>query len=297
MKILVISSKKSWADKRLAQEAIKAKIALKFVTADKITEISPGDFDVLYIRNPYINVGPKYLPQVVKLAKTFKKAGKKVVDANIANGKLAQGKWVDYQRLKKAGLPIPKTDLRFKIEDVRYPVVAKWIYGMKGKNVFLVNNKSQLKKILPLHSNKEWLAQEFIKADYEYKIIAVGHKVLPVILRFKIQDSGFRVDFEKYTVIPSASEESLKKSKKGILHSSDALRVQDDAMERLVAIAEKAAKALGRELAKVDILESKGKFYILEVNRFPGLEWYEKLTKTNSTKAFLDYLSRTNSLG
>ena len=51
------------------------------------------------------------LPQIIALAKKFKAAGKKVVDSTIADGKLGQGKWADYQKLEKAGLLIPKTSL------------------------------------------------------------------------------------------------------------------------------------------------------------------------------------------
>ena len=40
-----------------------------------------------------------------------------------------------------------------------------------------------------------------------------------------------------------------------------------------------------------DILEKDGKFFILEVNRFPGLESFEKLTKYNVGKEFLKYLT------
>ena len=65
-----------------------------------------------------------------------------------------------------------------------------------------------------------------------------------------------------------------------------------DKIKELTHLAEQSSRVLKRELAKVDILESRGKFYILEVNRFPGLKSFEEFTKYNATKEFLEYLSR-----
>ncbi|MFI5205380.1 MAG: RimK family alpha-L-glutamate ligase [Candidatus Paceibacterales bacterium] len=268
--ILVISSNDTWAAKRLAEEAVKAGVKLRFITADKIKGISLKPYTVLYVRNPFVKTSPKYLPDVVKLAKRFKLAGKKVVDAAIAHGNIAQGKWVDYRQMMKADLPIPnssKTHGRERWTN-EYPFILKWVYGMKGKGVFLARDKHQLAKISPLHPKKQWLVQEFIKADYEYKVITVGFKALPKVSRFRVKQDGFGIDFSGHQSIKTSS------------------------VPKVAAIAEQASKLLGRQLAKVDILQKGKKFYILEVNRFPGLEWFEKLTKFNATKAFLEYLQK-----
>ncbi len=288
--ILVISSKKVYAAKRLAWEAGIRNQELRIMDMqDLITcnfQIDPNKFDALYIRDPYLKDSPKYTPQIVKLAKKFKAAGKKVVDSAIADGELGQGKWADYQRLQKAGLPIPKTGLLsdYPLPTIHYPLILKWTYGFKAKNVFLIKNQQQLKNILPLHLKKEWLVQEFIKADYEYKVITVGYKALPVVLRFstrggsasggKIKDNGFRTDFKSACSVPIYGRSRQPMNR----HAT------------IVKFAERASKILNRELAKVDILEAKGKFYILEVNRFPGLKSFEQLTGYNVFKDFFKYL-------
>jgi glutathione synthase/RimK-type ligase-like ATP-grasp enzyme len=235
-------------------------------------------YDVLYVRSPYLKGSPKYFPQIVKLAKEFKKAGKKVVDANIAKGKLGQGKWVDYQALKKAGLSIPKTSvLSKKTIPKAWPFILKWIYGFKGRNVFLIQNQKQFDQAFEKYPKGELLVQEFIKAEYEYKVMTVGYKALPIILRFKIDKSGFRVDFKSACSVPiyGPSGKPINRHATGI-----------------AKLAERASKTLGRELAKVDILEAKGKLCILEVNRFPGLDSFEELTKYNVTREFLKYLQK-----
>ncbi len=344
--ILVISSKKVYAAKRLREEAGIKNVELRIMSAVggsasggnvgcKIMDVADllacgfkvdlTLFDVLYIRDPYLNGSPKYILQIIKLAKKFKRAGKRVVDSVIVDGELGQGKLVDYYKLREAGLPIPKTTCLNHGRDLNkygYPFILKWVYGFKAKNVFLINNQADLKAILSLHPKEEWLVQEFIKAEYEYKVITVGYKALPVVLRFKILDSGFRTDFDKYNVIqtpttPSASRPPLlKRGGEAPRLSSDIPRslssfsrrspadlsaealakveggkvVGVDKIKKIVQLAEQSSLLLSRELAKVDILESKGKFYILEVNRFPGLRSFEELTLFNVTAEFISYL-------
>lgn len=115
--------------------------------------------------------------------------------------------------------------------------------------------------------------QEFIAADCEYKVITVGYKALPVILKFATHPITNRPDFNNYSVI------GLNSANK-----------QSSQIQEIVNFAEQSSLVLKRELAKVDILQKAEKFYILEVNRFPGLESFENLTKYNVAKDFLLYL-------
>jgi|SRR3989344_965736 len=272
--ILLISPKNVYATKRLVEEAKLKKVKMEvFDVADLVErkfEIDAKQYNVLYVRMPYLNGSPKYIPNIIKLAKKFKAAGKKVVDSVIAEGELARGKYEDYLKLKKSGLPIPRTNKQLTINNLQltdYPFIAKWIYGFKGRGTFYISSRDDLKNIPSYIPKDELLAQEFIPAEYEYKIITVGYKALPVILRFKIDPKTHRSDFNKYDVI---------RGKAGQLISR---------------LAGRASKVLGRELAKADILQKGKKFYILEVNRFPGLDSFEELTKYNIAKEFLKYLT------
>ena len=58
------------------------------------------------------------------------------------------------------------------------------------------------------------MAQEYIRADNEYKIITVGYKVLPVILKFKFNKKLGRAEFSKHDVIAVSS--SVIPAKAGI---------------------------------------------------------------------------------
>jgi len=306
--ILLISSKNSYATKRLIQEVRIKKFRSSFAnqpshkatggqeaSADKVRVLDIKDLvklkfkvpvkkgDVLYVRNPYLEGKADFLPQVIKLAKAFKKAGGRVVDSNITKGDLGKGKWEDYKKLKLAGIPIPKT-MKYEAGIINYelpsttqpstlnPIILKWIYGLKGRSVFLIKSYEDIKRIPSSIPKKELLVQNYIQAEYEYKVVVVSFKALPKVLRFKTLNTGFKIDYVKH--------ELLERSK----------------ARKVCILAEKAAKTLGRELCKVDILERKGKFYVLEVNRFPGLQGFEKLMKYNVFKAFLEYLQRRTKL-
>jgi len=273
MNILVISPKNLYIIQRLKEEAVKAGVGLDVVSVgdlEKIDfEVDIGKYNALYVRNPYLNGFPDLLPKVVQLAKNFKAQGEKIVDAIIAEGVLGEGKWEDYQKLQEASLIIPKTTCLNHGHDLsrfKYPFILKWVYGFKAKDVFLVKNVNQLAKLLPLHPRNEWLIQEFIEADCEYKVITIGYRSTPMLLKFDIAKTGFGIKYPTGRPIKSAD------------------------LPEVVSLAQRAAKLLGRELAKVDILYSQGKYYILEVNRFPGIKPFESLTKYNLAGEFLRYL-------
>lgn len=320
--IYVISSKDAYAAKRLNNEARIMNYGLKVVDLrwliDHNFKIPLKVGDVLYVRNPYLKGSAAYLPKVIELAKRFEAKGGRVVDANIARGDLGRGKWADYQKLKRAGLPVPKTvnyesriiNYGFKLSPKHFalsPLVLKWIYGLKSRGTFLINSqisKSEFQNIIKLHPQKEWMLQEYIEADYEYKIITIGYQALPVILRFKFNKKLGGVDFRSSKTlfchlgirsgIQDLNVHSIWKNHINLDSRSEftpcLIRRGNDNVEKMIQLAQRAARTLGRELAKVDILKKNGKFYILEVNRFPGLRTFESLTKFNVFRRFLDYL-------
>jgi glutathione synthase/RimK-type ligase-like ATP-grasp enzyme len=273
--ILLISPKQVYATKRFIEEAKKLKVALKAFDAKDLAK-KGFKIDITKYRSLFIRQGWPYVKEIISLAKRFQAAGKKVVDTSITTGSLGRDKWADYQKLKAAGLPMPKTkSLILNPLSLTYPWVLKWNYGFKGRGVFLIENKNQLQPVLKKYPKEELLMQEFIPAEYEYKIITVGYKSLPVILRFKIDEKTKRPDFNTACSVPI-----YRLSKRPI----------NGRATNIIEIAEKASKVLRRELAKVDILEAQGKFYILEVNRWPGLQSFEELTEYNAAQDFLKYL-------
>lgn len=277
--ILVISPKNVYAAKRLAQESAKLDIGLDIMEAGELGDwknIDIGKYNALYVRNPFQNGRPDFLPQIIGLANKFRTMDKRVVDGVIADGDLGRGKWEDYKGLSRAEVGIPGTQLLWvkgQMSNVKCPFVAKWIYGMKGKGTFLIKSESDIRKIPNNIPRDELMAQEYIDADFEYKVVTVGYKALPVILRYKMKDERFMLEFANFEVLRSEN------------------------CKELVEIAQNSSKALKRELAKVDILQKGNNWYVLEVNRFPGLEGFEAQAKFNVFAEFLAYLRRVDKNG
>jgi len=273
---------------------------------ESIADISA--YSALFVRFPY-----PFFAQVIGLAKKFRQAGKKVVDAAIAEGDTDHNKWEMYQNLKAHGIDIPKTELssNFKFLNFNFqiPYIVKWIFGIKGRNVYLIENEQEFKKIESKYPVGELIAQEYIEAEYEYKVIIVGYKSLPIVLRFEINNKTKRSDFKTTEVLqlqlspPFFKEGSLPRAEEvvGVLkqyasNPSDSLPLatfpheREGELQRVVSLAETASKATKRELAKVDILQKGNQLYVLEVNRWPGFESFEKLSGFNVAGEFVKYL-------
>ncbi len=238
----------------------------KDLTSQDWKNIAAKNFSALYIRQ-----GWPFEQYFIQLAKKFLAEGKKVTDQVIASGDLALGKALMHKKLETAGFLMPTTyGLKDKQQTgicLHFPYILKWIYGFQGKHIKLALNEKMEKKFKKMFPETETLVQEYINADWEYKIVTVGYKALPKILRFKTRKNKIGIDLESFEV----------------------LNVED--CKEVVKLAEKASQILGREIAKTDLLEKDGKFYILEVNRTPGLETFESLTGYNAFAEIVRYLN------
>jgi len=273
--ILMISSRQSYAAKRLADEAKRLNAPLEVLEAGSLRaeNFNILKFSALYVRQAY-----PCFDEATALAKQFMAAGKYVVDASLLTGSIngfGRGKWPEYQQLLKSGLAIPKTvkleDLDAKLLVQKFPLVLKWNYGFGGQNVFLVHDVEELKRLSQLHKSGEWLVQDYIPATKEYEIYVIGFKVVPKILAFNIQD-GFKSNVSQWSLVEESSDPKK--------------------FFNLSALATRAALVTGRELCKVDILESGNQFYVLEVNRSPGLLSFESLLGYNMAEEFIKYIER-----
>ncbi|HVY67851.1 MAG TPA: ATP-grasp domain-containing protein, partial [Patescibacteria group bacterium] len=172
--------------------------------------------------------------------------------------------WADYQRLQEAGISIPQTTARPPVAAPRLPYILKWTYGFGGRHTFFISDQKRAATVAARYPAGELLLQEYVPAEFEYKVITIGYQALPVILKFALHPKTRRPDFKRYWVLKENAA--------------------------VTALAQRAAKELGRELAKTDIMEAAGRLYVLEVNRFPGLHSFEALTGYNVAEKFMDYL-------
>lgn len=277
MKLLLISPQDVYATKRMVEEVDHQGIALTIMDIAELVErnygIDPINFDALYIRQAYTEfqtrIPQNHLQGLVDLARRFQAAGKSVVDRTIAQGDIGRGKFEALQRLREQGMAIPQTRLLSAIPEteLHFPLIAKWNYGFGAKHTYLIETLADLGPVRQKYASDQIMVQEFVRADFEYKAVTVGYKSLPVIIKLKTNHNRFLPDLNNYEALSAA------------------------AVPEVISLAEKAAQVLERELAKVDILEDgTGRLYVLEVNRWPGLWYFEQTTKYNVAASFLAYL-------
>ena len=184
------------------------------------------------------------------------------------------------QLLAKAGVGIPKTVVSRNSTDIDnlldklggMPVIIKLARGTHGNGVVLAETKKAAKSVLQAFylTNEDGtnvLLQEFIKesAGTDIRAFVVGGRVVASMKRQSLDD-----DFRS----------NLHKGGEGKV-----VKLTEE--ERKMAI--KAARAMGLNIAGVDMMRSERGPLILEVNASPGFG-IEKVTKRDVATAIIEYV-------
>ncbi len=190
-----------------------------------------------------------------------------------------------HQLLARKGIDMPITGYANRanatddlIEFVgRAPLVVKVISSTQGKGVLLAETDKAAESLINAFRDldTEFLVQEFIKeaAGADIRCFVIGDKVIAAMQR-------------------SAKEGEFRSN----LHMGGTAEViKLKPAERALAI--KAAKAMGLDLAGVDIVRSKRGPLVLEVNSSPGLEGIEKATGKDIAGAIIDYIVKDSRKG
>jgi|TARA_R110000822_G_scaffold63380_7_gene155728 RimK family alpha-L-glutamate ligase len=194
----------------------------------------------------------------------------------------AADKYRTYIRLKDYGLTQPKTELipnaeslEFSVKnlDTKFPIILKTLRGSKGVGVLFIESERALTSIVQLiyktDFNADLLIQEYIKTDFDIRVIVLGGKIIGTMQR-EIIEGDFRSNVSQGAKIKKYSLTELE-----IEHSL------------------LAAKALDGMLTAVDFIPSSNPKsippYILEVNSSPGTEGIEEANKKNIVKEILTH--------
>ena len=184
------------------------------------------------------------------------------------------------QLLAKVGVGIPKTVFSRNSADIDdmidklggTPVIIKLARGTHGNGVVLAESKKAAKSVLQAFylSNEDGtniLLQEFIKesAGVDIRAFVVGTRVVASMKRQSLDDD-FRSNLHKGG-------------------SADVVKLTDE--ERKVAV--KSARALGLNVAGVDLMRSERGPLVLEVNASPGFG-IEKVTGRDVASAIIEYV-------
>jgi RimK family alpha-L-glutamate ligase len=205
---------------------------------------------------------------------------------NKANAiRLCDDKMLTYLSLSDKGIKMPKTipgPLRYSKKDsdvflkrieasFSFPIVVKENYGSLGRNVYLVQNNTELKELANRLSYSPRLYQELIASSFgvDNRIIVIGGRAIAWMKR---------------------------KSDNGDFRSNIALGGHGEGVnlpQNYIMMAENCAKILGLDYAGIDILNGpEGEPILCEVNSNAFIKGIEEVTGINVAKAYADYIWR-----
>lgn len=186
------------------------------------------------------------------------------------------------QILARAGIGLPVTSYAHSTKMTEQliemvggaPCVIKLVEGTQGKGVILAETQKAAESVIDgfRQMKAHFLVQEFIKEanGCDIRAFVIGDQVVASMMRVA-KDGEFRSNLHR-----------------------GGRAVQVDITKEEAAMAINAAKALGLNVAGVDLLRSWRGPLILEVNSSPGLQGIETSTGLNIAGMIIEYAEKNN---
>ena len=190
----------------------------------------------------------------------------------------ARDKLRSMQLLARAGISMPVTGFAHSTKDIPAlveavggaPLIVKLLEGTQGIGVMLIDSDEAARSVIAAFRQvrADILVQEYI-ADAEgadVRAFVVGGVVIAAIRR-QAAPGGFRANLHQ-----GGTAEALELTQK----------------ERDVAV--RAARAVGLDVAGVDLLRARRGPLVIEVNASPGLEGIESATGVDVASAIVSFI-------
>lgn len=215
----------------------------------------------------------------IAVLRQFEVAGVKALSGSVAITR-AGDKFRAHQLLARKNISMPLTGYAYSANATRdlikfvggAPLVVKVLSSTQGRGVLLAETNKAAESLINafLNLQAEFLVQEFIKEanGCDIRCFVIGDKVFAAMKRQSAEG-----DFRSNLHIGGRAETVKLKPE-----------------ERAIAV--KAAKALGLEVAGVDIVRSARGPLVLEVNASPGLEGIEKVTGKDVAGAIIEHMEK-----
>lgn len=192
---------------------------------------------------------------------------------------IVQNKFHTGQILSNANIAVPTTMLvHFPITNdliatqIGFPCVIKVLVGSFGEGVYLCHSEQEYRKLIEflknLDNEKKLLVQEYLndRPGEDLRVLVVGDKVVGAMKR-TAPEGDFRAN--------------ITIGGKGELYPLTA-EIEDIALS--------TAKALGLEIAGVDLLFDKRGFRVCEANSNPGFNGFDYFCNTNVSFEIVEYI-------
>jgi ribosomal protein S6--L-glutamate ligase len=286
--VLLASNPKLYSNRRLIEAGEERGHQMLFLNIRQCyIRLDPRNPEVHYRGGDVLGsvdaVIPRIRPSVTffgcAVTRQFESMGVQVLN-NAQAIAVSRDKLFASQEFVRAGLNMPVTGFADSPRDTAdlirmvggAPLIVKLLQGAQGKGVVLAETQKAAESVInALQSlDANLLVQEFIKeaGGTDLRCFVVGGKVVAAIER-RAAEGEYRAN----------------------LHQGGTARmVQLEAAEKQMAV--KACKALGLDVAGVDILRSDRGPLLLEVNSSPGLEGIEGATGLDLAGKMIQRLER-----
>jgi len=231
-----------------------------------------SEFDLFYFRN--VGDQNEALPLLLEYSQ---KHHIPIVDDYLlkVGGAFRKKKSCEAMMLLGDGVSYPKSFftadrelLKRVVSEWEKPLIVKSTGGRHGTSTFLIKEMADLERILFGRSAVDFLVQEYIPNDGDYRLFLIGYEVV----------AGFKRE---------------EKEDKLILNRSVGTSKSLAEIPKLIADeAKKAAKILGVEITGIDCVIDKmtGNPVIIEVNQAPEFYVMEKRTGVDIAGKIISYL-------
>lgn len=287
MKIAILANgNANYSTKRLVEEAEKRGHKVKVIKYRKCYLSLDAKHPEVFYKGKKVEGFDAIIPRISNrmtrygcaIVRQFEMQGLWTASSSIAIVR-ARDKLRSAQILTKNGVDTPRTfvsrnttDIDALLDQIGLPVIIKLASGTHGNGVVLAETRKAAKSALQAfylynEDGTNILIQEYIEesAGTDIRAFVVGSRVVASMQRRSLDDD-FRSNLHK-------GGEGTK------------IKLTDE--EKKIAV--KAARAMGLQIAGVDLMRSKRGPLVLEVNASPGFG-IEKITGRNVAAKIIDYI-------
>jgi RimK family alpha-L-glutamate ligase len=255
----------------------------------------PDDFDIIVDRDIHsgikyrgedmelpklvlVRLGAGILPFQLAVVRHFEQAGVPCINGSLPI-EIVKDKLRSSQILSRAGIPIPNTMLvRWPIEDrlvtenIGFPCVVKVVTGSYGEGVHLCERKKDYKKLVEFVENlgnkKTMIVQEYLgdAPGVDLRALVIGGKVVGAMKR-TAPEGDFRAN-----ITNGGTGENYPLT------------------DEIEYVARETAKALGLDIAGVDLLFDHRGFRVCEANSNPGFKGFENYCNVDVADFITEYI-------
>jgi ribosomal protein S6--L-glutamate ligase len=286
--VVLASNPELYSNKRLIEAGEERGHEMRFVNISQCyMNISADNPEIHYRGGQLLDDVDAIIPRIkpsmtfygCAVARQFQSTGVYCLNDSVSIS-LSRHKLRSLQLLSTKGIPMPTTGFANSPMDTSdiiqmvggAPLVIKLLEGTQGKGVVLAETAKAAESVINAFKSlrANILVQEFIKE-------ADGKDIRCFVIDGK--------------VVGSIQREAAKGEFRANLHlGGTASTVKISAEERKIAVA--ATKAMGLQVAGVDIIRSSSGPKVLEVNSSPGLEGIESITEKDVAGLMIQCIER-----